>query len=447
MLLRKLLIPILAVAILLSACAPVSLRPPGTPFILGGRLVTATPSNTPEPTFTPSPTPLDVPDLSGQSVPLILLCDKSGPLAATDAARIAAVEAMAASINASGGLFGAQLDLQVGDTRGTVDGAETAEARLRREVEDVSLIIICDELTQGAVSETLNEDGIPALAPGAFAAEDGQLFGFDASPSQHLAYFIEDLAANWAQRRPAGAGAEIRLAILSWPAEMVGQAATPELLAYAESLGIEIVLQAELAPETNANSFDFIYDARDKNVNVIYINARSFGLAETLNAVSNLGLRERFVLGAPAIAYDTDFYSYLADPAFAEGIYLTSAWAWWAEENPGVERARALLGDDWTDWSFLPLAGSVDLARRVFEDILIDGSVTDITPQSVSGALENLAGYPVLDAVYVIDYASGQRTLQQLRTWQAGPAAGELILLNDYAPIPDLSLPLPTQQP
>jgi hypothetical protein len=212
---------------------------------------------------------------------------------------------------------------------------------------------------------------------------------------------------------------------------------------------VELVLQAELAPELNADVFDFIYEARDKNANVIYINARSFGLADVVNAVNNLGLGQRFILAAPGVAYDQDFYSNLADPLFAEGLYLSSAWAWWSEENPGVEHARGLMGSESsTDWSSLPLAGTLDLARRAFEDILLESEDTAaITPLAVADALENLDGYPVLDDLFVVDYTGGQRTLQELRTWQVGAAPGELILLGDYASVPDLSEVLATPQP
>jgi hypothetical protein len=149
------------------------------------------------------------------------------------------------------------------------------------------------------------------------------------------------------------------------------------------------------------------------------------------------------------MAYDQDFYSYLADPLFAEGLYLTSPWAWWSEDNGGVEHARGLLGSEsWVDWSYLPLAGSLDLARRAFENILLESEDTAaITPQAVADALENLDGYPVLDGLFVVDHTGGQRTLEELRTWQVGAAPGELILLGDYAPLPDLSEVLATPQP
>lgn len=437
----KLALILLAAAVFLAACEPGAVLTTSTPFIIGGRLVTATPSPTTQPTPTVSPTPENIPDLSGSSIPLILLCDSSGVFAAGNAARVAGVEDAVAALNTSGGIFGAQLDLHVADTEGTVEGAQRAEARLLRQFEAAPLLILCDPQAEGALAETLNEDGIPALTAGAFATADGELFGLGATPDEQLAFFLGDLSANWLERKPPGADAQIRLAVFSWPAELVGEATTPELLAYAESLGVQIVLQTELDADPEANIFDLIYEARIQNANAIYINMRSFGLAYTLNAISNLGLHDRFVIGAPGAAYDADFYSYLADPAFAQGLYLSSAWAWWSEDNPGVARAEAMLSTnaEWLDWGYLQMAGSVDLAVRAIEDVLLEDGLDGLNAAAVSEALSKLSDHTVLDGLYTADYTAGRRTLQLLRTWQVGVTPGELILLGEYAQVPELS--------
>jgi len=351
---------------------------------------------------------------------------------------------MVAAINADGGIFGSELDLHFADTLGSFDGAQRAAARLLRQFEDAPLALICDPATEGALQEMLNQDEIPALSPGIFAEEGGFLFGLDTSPADHLAFWARDLSDNWDQRQPEGAGSEIRLAVLTWPEDLSGQPATPELVTYAESLGVEVVLQSDLPAEEGANIFDFVYAARDANANAIYTNARSFGLAALLNAVHDLGLADRFVVAAPAITYNTDLYDYLFDPAYAQGLYLTSAWAWWSEEeNSGIQfagdlLARSALEGEWTDWGYLQMAGAVDLGRRALQDAILADGYDHLSPVTVAAALEDLGAYQVLNDLYRADYSHGARTLASLRVWQVGDMPGDLVLLTNFSPIPEL---------
>jgi ABC-type branched-subunit amino acid transport system substrate-binding protein len=446
--LSRILLSLLAVSLLLVACQPAAAGgSTSTPFfapniITNLVLATLTPSPTPRPTATPtqapSATPENLPDLSGLTIPLVLLCDKSGPLGAANAGRIAAAERGIAALNASGGIYGAQLDLRFADTLGTAEGALQAEARLLREFSDAPLVLLCNSQAEGALSEVLNEDRIPALVPGAFAQTDGYLFGLEPAPDVALAYFLDDLAANWAARRPAGAGAEIRVAVLSWPAEQASLATTPELLAYAEELGVQVVMQAELPAEPDANVFDFIYEARDRNANVVYVNAGSLGLAQALNAVSYLGLSSRLLLAAPGAAFEPELYAQLAAPNFAQGLYLTSSWAWWGENAIGVQRAGELLPEAGADWGALQMLGAVELAAKALRDVAQVGGAEALTRSSVNVVLSNLRNYPLMDGLLLVDFGQGRRGPQQLRTWQVGGAPGELILLSDYAPVPAL---------
>lgn len=405
-------------------------------------LATLTASSTPEPTQTatlaPSATPENLPDLSGLTISLVLLCDRSGPLAAANAGRIAAVESSVAALNAAGGLYGAQVAVRFADTLGTAEGAVQAEARMLREFTDAPLVLLCDPQGEGALAEILNEDRIPAIGPGTFAVADEMLFGLEPPPSPALAYFLDDLAANWAARQPESAGSEIRLAVLSWPDEVAGAPVGEEQLAYAESLGVQIVMQGELPAEADANVFDLIYEARDRNANVIYVNAGSFGLAQVLNAVSHLGLRSRLLLAAPGAAYDAGLYDYLADPAFAQGLYLTSSWGWWAENGLGAQHASELLPAGVGDWGALQMLGAVDLAIKALRDVTLVGGADALTRSAVTLAIENQVGYAVMDGMVVVDFSGGQRWPVQMRTWQVGGAPGELALLSEYAPLPAL---------
>jgi len=387
-----------------------------------------TSSPTPQPSPTSSPTPENAPDLSGESIGLVHLCDRTGPFSSAHAFRIRAVEDGVSAINESGGIFGAMLDLRLADTSGTLEGAQRALARMIRQYGEDPLVLICDPGAEGALYSVLNEDEIPALTPGLHVEPGGYLFGLDAAPQGHLAFFLGELASNWAQWRPDGAPDEIRAAIITWPQDLAGDLAGEELLAILADQQIEIVMQAELPAEPDANMFDLIYQARDLNANVIYTNMRGFGLAALLNALQDLGLRQRFVVAAPALALDTQVYEYLQDPSFADGLLLTSAWAWWSEAGvAGMQDLLALRPEvAERDWSYVQMTGAVSVARRALEGAILAAGFQDLSPQTVFAALEHMQDYPALDGLFEVDYSSGQRSLGKLRAWRVGAEMWEL---------------------
>ncbi len=306
---------------------------------------------------------------------------------------------------------------------GRLKARESALARLVRQNGEADLVLICDATSENGLVDTLTQDGIPALGPGDFGAET--IFPLDASPQQHLEFLLEELAGNWDQMKPTGLREDIQLAIITWPADMAGAINT-------EGLEEDVVLQAELPAEPGANVFDLIYQARDANANVIFTNARGFGLAMLLNALHNLGLWDRFVVAAPSSSYDAQLFAYLADPAFADGLYLTSTWEWWGEQDqPGIQAALALQPPvTLRDWSYLQMAGAVDVARRGLEDAILKDGFGQLGPESVLRAVGSIRNFPVLDGLAVVDYAKRPPSPGKLRLWRAGPNEGELQLVE-----------------
>ncbi len=333
------------------------------------------------------------------------------------------------AINAQGGIFGAQLDLRVEDTKGNPEEARRALARTVRQFGEGPLVLICDSQTEAAIREMLTEDEIPALGPGDFAERDGFVFGLDATPQEHLGFFLDDLFAHWGERKPQGAGDEIRLALITWPPEISGSLINEEFQADLGDLGIQIVFQAELPVDPNANIFDLIYQIRDANANVIFTNLRGFGLAGLLNALNALGLRERFVVGTSAEGYDNQFFEYLADASYEDGLYLTSPWAWWTEENVGIQFLAGFGNNaDPHDWGYIQMAGAISLAQRALENAILEDGFEVLSPEAVTRALEALEDYPVMSGIYTVDYSGGSRSLEVLRTWVVGVSPGELMI-------------------
>ena len=385
---------------------------------------------TPQPSPPSSPTPQNAPDLTGETILLVHLCDRTGLFSAAHASAIQAVEDLVGTINVKGGIFGAMLDLQLADTEGTTGGAQSALARMIRQNGEGPLVLICAPQAEAAVREGLNEDEIPALTPGLFTQPGGYLFGLDASPKDHFSYFIQNLLDHWNLWRPDAAPDEIRVAIIAWPQDIAGDLANQAILEGLEDAQLEIVMQAELAAATAANVFDLIYQARDQNANVIYTNARGFGLAALLNALQDLGLRQRFVVAASALSFDAQVYEHLHDTSYAEGLLLTSTWAWWSETAiaGNVELAALQPEVEDRDWGYLQMAGAVSVARRALEEAILTGGFEELSPETVFAALEDMQDYPALGGLFVVDYSGNVRSLTELRMWQMGAKDWELFL-------------------
>ncbi|MGH2581544.1 MAG: ABC transporter substrate-binding protein, partial [Anaerolineales bacterium] len=224
---------------------------------------TGTPSLTALPTPTISPTSENAPDLSGEQINLPFLCGSSGPFSESNAARMAGAQDAVAAINASGGIFGAQLALRVADTQGTAEGARVAFGSVIDEFGEGPILIACDAATEFAVSELAAENEIPMLSYGLYAERGGFSFGVDASPEGHFAYFLQDLVANWAERKPDGIDNQIRVAVLGLQEDVSGTYTTQATITYAEQLGIPIVYMADLGLDEDFHVFELIYAVRD----------------------------------------------------------------------------------------------------------------------------------------------------------------------------------------
>lgn len=392
--LRRLLLPLVLAAILLPACQAVPAlavtplaepRPTNTPFTflsLFGQQQVATYTPTLPPTASPTPPPV----FSGETITLHLLCALTGPLPEVAAARAAAFEQAVAAQNAAGGLHSAELLVQV------VDSATEAPVLDELSASAVPLAVLCDAASEAALGETLRQRRIPTIGLGAFDLPGGRLQALEPIPSAALAYWLQDLKANWRQRQPLSAGNQLRLAVLSWPAELTGNALTPQLQTQAQALGVELVYQIQLAPQLDLNVYDALYAMRDEHANIVYINADSYGLAYVLNALTNLGLRNRVVIAAPATAYEPLLYDYLAEPDFAEGLYLISAEGFTSQT-----------------WELGHMQAALQVALEALDAAIAQsGSLDEVTSASLAQAL---AGMPPPTSLSV---------------WQVGSTPGDV---------------------
>ena len=424
-------------ALLLAACAPASgadgPRPTRT---------AAAPSATATPE--PTPTPQGGPDLSGQAFTVHYFCDTSSELAAFNFSQLWAAQDLVAAINAAGGVFGAELKLSVVDTEGSPEGAQSAYARLATRRQLPKIIIACDAATELALAPLVEDDDIPTLGPGlaplnAYADPGGALFAYRAPVDVQFTGWLNYLIANWDAIRPQGAGDQIHLALVAWPAEQGGALDLDAAEEYAAGLGIEIVLSSEVAAQRTANVYDFFYAARDANANVIYATTRAFGSAELLNAMNALGLAERFVFAGPDFAFD-GLDAYLVDASNLGGVFFTSSQVAWSQsDNPAVQLAIELFAENERqdgDQTQAYLAGlaAVDLARHVIELILLEEDGEELDAAALRQALRDLEGYLVLGGLYVADFAPNLRYPLLVQSYRIDPDSGQPILLQDFSP-------------
>ncbi len=429
----------------LAACTPrsqplptpvVSLPTVGLPALPGFPAVGTLPPPTSQPSSTAAPdgpTPTPLPDHSGEQITVLHFCPRSELFGLAYRGWSRTLEERAAALNAAGGLLGAELILVHGNADGSPEQLQAELGlQLSRHPEAV-LALVCDPASESALAELLAEAGLSALGPGAFAG--ATLFPLEPGPQTQWDFALEALLAEWPDLRPQGAGQEMRVALLTWPEDLAGEltlnpAATPAPAPTSAGTPLSVrvdphfnlVLQVELEADPFANVFDFVFAAREAQANLIYTNARGFGLAALLNALHDLGVRDRFILVAPASAYNLQLYEYLADPARAQGLYLTSAWAWW---NQADQQAAGAAETEFLDWGALHAAGALDLTRRVLEQILLDQGVDGLTRAGVQRGLQALSGETILDGLS--QFGEGQA--QALRLWQVGTVLGEMQLI------------------
>ena len=388
-------------------------------------------------------------NLEGETITFYHFGDLSGPLAGITGPLIHGFEDAVAAINERGGIRGATIELQFTDTQSSVDEAVAAYDRYISEDENVLVMFTYGSGDGEALASRFVEDQIPNLAAGLssvafYGPESGYTFGYAPIYPDQFGLFLDWLAANWADVKPASAGEEIKLAYISWPTAYGQAAITEESTAYAESLGIEIVANEILEVSPTADATTAILNAQAAGANVIYTNSLAFGPASILNGLGALGLRDEFFVGANNWAMDLATYAFLSDPALAVGLTTAFPYLWWTDtDNAGVQYAEEVFAANERPAAehgvgyLLTLAG-VEVAVTAVENAIDEVGFDNLTGQAVYEALINLGQVDVLDGVMRVDFSETSRSPHQaqIRQIQGGPDA--FVVLQDWAATPDL---------
>ena len=373
--------------------------------------------------------------------------DLSGPLAGITAPLVTGFNDAVAAINAERGVYGAAVNLQFTDTQSSVDAAVAAYDRYVSEDDNVLVMFTYGSGDAEALASRFREDQIPNLAAGLssvafYGVDSGYTFGYAPIYPEQFGLFLDYITANWDAVKPAGAGDDINLAYISWPTAYGQGALTPESLAYAESLGVNIVAQELIDPTPTADATTAILNADAAGANVIYTNTLAFGPASILNGLGVLGLRQNFLVGANNWAMDLATYAFLSDPALAVGMITPFPYLWWTDQdNAGIQYISRVFTEnarpvELQSVGYLLTFAGVDLTVTAMEKAIDDNGWENLTGETITQALMDLGETDVLDGVFMVDFSGINRSPRQaqIRQIQGGPDA--FVVLQDFTEAP-----------
>ncbi|NUQ39332.1 MAG: ABC transporter substrate-binding protein, partial [Caldilineales bacterium] len=410
--------------------------------IIAGELCTGWP----EPCAAPEPAA--APDLSGETITLYHFGDLSGPYASITGPLVAGAEDAIAAINAAGGIYGANLEMQFADTAGSIDEAVAAYDRFTGQDDNVLLMITYGSGEAEALAQRMVEDKIPNVAAGlsskAFYVDSGYTFGLGPIYPDQLGAVMQYLTDNWDAHKPAGAGDEIKLAYLSWPTAFGQGGLTVESRAFLADLGIEIVAEETYDVSPTADTTTAILTAQAAGANVIWTNTLAFGPAALINDLNSLGVRDQFVVTADNWAMDLSLYAFLANPAYGVGLITAFPYLWYTDaDNAGVQYVESIFAANGRtpgqhNVGYMLLVAGVDLAVDAIKLAIDTVGYENLTGEAVHDALVALGPHQPLDGVFRVDYSNGSRSPHetQIRQIQGGP--DKFVVLQDWSPTPDL---------
>jgi branched-chain amino acid transport system substrate-binding protein len=388
-------------------------------------------------------------NLEGEVIHFYHFGDLSGPLAGITAPLVNGFNDAVAALNESGGIRGATVRISFVDTGGVVDNAVGAYDRFTSEDDNVLVMFTYGSGEAEALASRFAEDKIPNLAAGLSAVAfygpgSGYTFGYAPIYPDQFGLFMDWLVENWADNKPAGAGDEIKLAYISWPTAYGRGAMTAETMAYAESLGIDIVADEIIDVSPTADTTTAILNAQAAGANVIYTNSLAFGPASILNGLGALGLRNEFLVAGNNWAMDLATYAFLSDGMLAEGFIAPFPYLWWTDaDNAGIQYAGQVFAANNRQpqeraVGYLLTFGGVDLAVKAIEKAIDTVGFDNLSGEAVHNALTSLGEIEILNGVMRADFSGGIRAPQvsQIRQIQGGP--GAFVVLQDWTEMPDL---------
>jgi hypothetical protein len=434
---KKVIFSLIGALLLLGACEA-----------QGSDIPTARPSSTITPTETPVPTREGAPNLDGETISVYHLCNQSGEFSEYYQSRTFAVSDMADHINQNGGIFGAEIDLQEVDSGGDAESAIESYERIKNQQNDIFFLILCDQESEIALAPLLLEDEIPAISIGLASKENylegAPLFSINVLPEAQFLFWKKYLTENWEDIKPANALQDIRLTVLS---SMNYDSEIDKLFEISDELDFNIVSQRLLDTSIGLNLFDYVYEIRDANANVVLVHEKSGVAAELLNALTLLGLRDRFLVVGTSFAFENNFGDALIEPSISSAFFFSSSTHRW--DNTSDASAINLAEEIFTrndreaqyrNGAYLSGLMAMDLARYALEEAIIADGYSSLSERTMMEALLQVNNVELVNGLGIADFTGTYQAYQSMQVYQIDSENLVPMRVQDFQSVPEIIL-------
>ncbi|MCB9438011.1 MAG: ABC transporter substrate-binding protein [Anaerolineales bacterium] len=405
-------------------------------------------------------------DLTGETFTYYLFGDLSGPFAFISQPLLAGLEDATAYFNERGGVCGAEIEIEFGDTGGSQDKAQEFWDEFTSREEKPYMMFMFGSADAELVRDQAVDLQIPILlAAGSELAlygenGDAPAWTFAIIPlyTDQLGNFCNYVSENWDS---FGIEGDPVIGHLSWEGAFGRSSDTEATRAYCESKGVGYAGAEYFLPTTSdvSTQLDLLVG---NGANIIYTTSLASGPANVAAAIAGAELGDQVVMAGTNWALDTSVMG--LGGLDTNGIVGSLPYMWWDElDNPGIQ----IISNSWAVNRYLP-AGDDATAQRaalatrniayLLSFAVIDGYIEFMTQAINTVGYENLNGaaiydvfnggfdYSALGGVLNFSYNETNRANPTSRIGQIqfveveGNVLPTILPLNESAMVPDLKV-------
>lgn len=389
-------------------------------------------------------TPPTNPDLRGAQFKVALFVVESGPYAGLANSVQAAVADGVQTNNSRGGVYGAALDLEV---VALADNSEVSLEIMLEKLEELNpVVVLMAAPVDDAMYYEINHQEVPFFYFGLGGVnfsppvnQPDMLFWLIPPPEEQMSFFLTSLWEHWDEMRPLGAYNELAVGYM-FEEGRLHDSSIEAMITRLNLENFENRVRGTVSPEPNASVANFLLDAIQNGVTVLYSNTSPTGSAVLLNDLGSLAIGNSFVTGGVIWSVSGELEEVLLSQENLEGYVLPLPSAWWSEaENPAIQAAERIFADgghleEQQDLAYLIGLGSVDLVGEVLNRTITDQEGGAIKADDLYSELIRLEGYEVMGGLFQVDYSNGKRAPRQMQLWQLNN--GEWTPVGERNPVP-----------
>lgn len=360
-----------------------------------------------------------------------------------------------AEVNATGGVCGAEVVLDLVDTQYEAE-QEIATYQIRRELDPPPLSIATyGSAASIALHEMVIEDMITNFAAGLnadafYVPRNGYTVGVAPIYSDQFAGFLKWLNESWDSVKPEGAGDEIVVGVIGWEGPFGAGATTPEALAYADSIDVTVLELETFAVSAEADVVTPLQNLALQGANVIYIQSLGFGPAQVIGTLHALEMWDTVLVGGCNWAINQDVLNILGESAPAMiGFYGVFPWLWWNDtDNPGVQQALEAFeagGYPETDKgvSYLTSYAGVFAWADIIRHAVNTYGYENLNGETFMMAFQDLGTVSAL-GIFTYDVRGENRSPREAQIRQVQMVDGKIdfVVVEDFFELPDTRPPV-----